>query len=74
MKALDMDRIAAVFYKWGWRLPTGADGVTRGELRELERQGRVESHISKLPSGTEIRMWVWKGPRLRPEVGEGVVT
>lgn len=56
-------KAAATFKEYGWRLPTGAGGLSRKELRLLERKGLVESNLERLNSGTMIRVWKWLGPR-----------
>ena len=56
-------RAFRVFSEWGWSLPTGAGGLTRKELRQLERAGLVSSQIRKLPSGSIVNLWKWDGER-----------
>lgn len=51
------------FKEWGWRLPTGAGGMTRKELRLLERKGFVKGELRRLDSGTMIKVWTWLGPK-----------
>ena len=51
------------FGEWGGKLPTGAGGMTRKELRLLERKGIVKSDLRRLDSGTMIRVWTWIGPK-----------
>lgn len=53
----------AIFAEWGGHAPTGAGGLTRKELRLLERAGYVEGKIVKLPSGSMVNVYTWKGPR-----------
>jgi hypothetical protein len=53
----------AAFKGYGWKLPTGAGGMSRKELRLLERKGLIESRLERLNSGTTIRVWKWVGPR-----------
>jgi len=55
-----VERAAAIFAEWGWRAPTGAGGLTRKEMRLLERAGYVEGKIAKLPSGSMVNVWTWK--------------
>ena len=52
-------RAATIFAAWGGRAPTGAGGLTRKEMRLLERAGYVEGKITKLPSGSEVNVWTW---------------
>ena len=58
-----IERAMAIFREWGGRAPTGAGGLTRKELRLLERAGYIEGKIQKLPSGSEVKVWKWVGPR-----------
>jgi hypothetical protein len=58
-----VERAMAIFAEWSWRAPTGAGGLTRKEMRLLERAGYVEGKITKLPSGSIVNVWAWKGPR-----------
>ena len=58
-----VDRALAIFREWNFRAPTGAGGLTRKEMRLLERAGYVEGKITRLPSGSEVNVWTWKGPR-----------
>lgn len=53
-------RAAAAFKKWRGTLPTGAEGLSRRDLRLLERSGVVKSTIKKLPSGSIVRVWTWE--------------
>jgi len=57
------ERARATFRKWGGNAPTGAGGLTRKELRLLERKGLVKSALKRLDSGTMIRVWTWMGPK-----------
>lgn len=58
-----VERAMAIFAEWSWRAPTGAGGLTRKELRLLERAGYVEGKITKLPSGSIVNVYTWVGPR-----------
>lgn len=58
-----VDRALAIFREWNFRAPTGAGGLTRKDMRLLERAGYVEGKITRLPSGSEVNVWTWKGPR-----------
>jgi hypothetical protein len=58
-----VEKAMAIFAEWSGRAPTGAGGLTRKEMRLLERAGYVEGKIAKLPSGSEVNVWTWKGPR-----------
>ena len=58
-----VEKAMAIFREWNWRAPTGAGGLTRKEMRLLERAGYVEGKITRLPSGSEVNVWTWKGPR-----------
>lgn len=58
-----VERAMGIFAEWNWRAPTGVGGLTRKELRLLERSGYVEGKIAKLPSGSEVNVWKWKGPK-----------
>jgi len=58
-----VEKARAIFREWGGRAPTGAGGLTRKELRLLERAGYVEGKITKLPSGSMINVWTWIGPK-----------
>lgn len=51
------------FRKWNWSLVTGAEGLTRFQLRRLERWGIVEHQLAKLPSGSIINRWRWVGEK-----------
>jgi len=51
------------FRKWNWSLVTGAEGLGREKLRLLERAGIVEHTLAKLPSGSIVSRWRWKGER-----------
>ena len=57
------DKALAIFREWNFRAPTGAGGLTRKEMRLLSRAGYIEGKITKLPSGSEINVWTWKGPK-----------
>ena len=52
-------RAILAFDKWGGRMPTGAGGITRVELRRLERSGHVAGEMKRLNGGTLIKMWKW---------------
>lgn len=56
-----VDRALAIFAEWGGHAPTGAGGLTRKELRLLERAGYISGKIKKLPSGSEVNVWRWVG-------------
>jgi len=58
-----IERATAIFREWGGRAPTGAGGLTRKEMRLLERAGYIEGKITKLPSGSLVTVYVWKGSR-----------
>jgi len=58
-----VDRALAIFREWNFRAPTGAGGLTRKELRLLSRAGYIEGKIARLPSGSEVNVWAWKGPK-----------
>jgi len=58
-----VEKALAIFREWGGRAPTGAGGLTRKEMRLLSRAGYIEGKIVKLPSGSEINVYVWKGPK-----------
>ena len=58
-----VEKARAIFREWNFRAPTGAGGLTRKEMRLLSRAGYVEGKITKLPSGSEINVYVWKGPK-----------
>jgi hypothetical protein len=55
-----MMRAAAAFKRWRGTLPTGAEGLTRGELRRLERAGVISHVQKKLPSGSIVNVWTWE--------------
>ena len=56
-------RAHSIFKRWGWTLPTGADGLTRRELRALANRKIVTGVLKKLPSGSIINVWKWEGPK-----------
>jgi hypothetical protein len=63
-KKPDMDLVAravVAFESWKGRMPTGAGGLSRAELRMLERAGYVKGAKARLDSGTQITMWTWVG-------------
>lgn len=51
------------FKAWRGTLPTGAEGLTRGELRLLWRKGYVSRVQKKLPSGSIVNVWTWNGKK-----------
>jgi hypothetical protein len=53
-------RAAAAFKRWRGTLPTGAEGLTRGDLRLLERAGLIVHVQKKLPSGSIVNVWTWE--------------
>ena len=50
-------RAILAFGRWGGRMPTGAGGIDRGEMRMLERGGYVVGELRRLNSGTMVKMW-----------------
>lgn len=54
-------RAILAFDKWGGRMPTGAGGIVRSEMRMLERGGFVRGELSRLKSGTMVKVWKWVG-------------
>jgi hypothetical protein len=64
MEALDdlVARAGLVFSQWNDRLPTGAGGLSRGDLRRLQNAGYVRSQLHTIDkTGQLIRIWFWKG-------------
>jgi len=53
------EKASSAFRKWGGTLPTGAEGLTRAELRALERAGIIRHRQKKLPSGSIVNVWTW---------------
>ena len=52
-------RAILVMERWGGTMPTGAGGISRVELRMLERSGYVTSSETRLRGGTLVRVWKW---------------
>lgn len=52
-------RAILAFDKWGSRMPTGAGGISRVEMRRLERSGYVTGKEARLKSGTLVKIWTW---------------
>jgi hypothetical protein len=50
-------RAILAFGRWGGRMPTGAGGIDRREMRLLERGGYVVGELMRLNSGTMVKMW-----------------
>lgn len=53
-------RAAEAFRKWHGTLPTGAEGLSRKDLRSLERAGLISRSQKKLPSGVIVNIWRWE--------------
>lgn len=52
---------ASVAFADGKALVGGMRGLTRAELRRLERRGVLRSELRRLDSGTLVRVWTWRG-------------
>lgn len=50
-------KVQANFAAFGKHFPTGVGGVSRAELRWLERRKLLKSSLIRLDSGTMIRVW-----------------
>ena len=63
-------RAYGVFREWGWKLPTGAAGLTRQDLRQLARQGLVKGALSKLPIGVDRQRLGLDGAEMTPKAAD----